>query len=138
MDNKPKVGVGVIICQNSRVLLGKRKNAHGEGSWAFPGGHLEFGESWEDCARRETMEEIGVDIDHVRLGSVTNDIFTHENKHYITIFMLADIASDKVENLEPEKCERWEWFNWDDLPQPLFIPLQNLRKSGFDPFKTVS
>lgn len=138
MSNMPKVGVGVIICQNNRVLLGKRKGAHGEGSWAFPGGHLEFGESWEDCARRETMEEIGVDIDHVRLGSVTNDIFTSESKHYITIFMLADIASGEVKNLEPDKCERWEWFNWHDLPQPLFVPLQNLRKSGFDPFKTVS
>lgn len=138
MDNKPQVGVGVIICQNNQVLLGKRKSAHGEGSWAFPGGHLEFGESWEDCARRETIEEIGVDINNIRLGSVTNDIFTIENKHYITIFLLADIASGEIKNLEPNKCERWEWFSWDNLPQPLFVPLQNLRKAGFDPFKTAS
>lgn len=138
MSNRPKVGVGVIVRQNGRVLLGKRKNAHGEGAWAFPGGHLEFGESWEDCARRETVEEVGINIDNVRFGSVTNDIFEKEAKHYITIFLLADIGSGVVKTMEPDKCERWEWFDWNDLPQPLFIPIQNLHNSGFDPFKSVS
>ena len=138
MSDRPKVGVGVIIRQNGRVLLGKRKNAHGEGSWAFPGGHLEFGESWEDCARRETVEEIGLNIDNISFGFVTNDIFEKEGKHYITIFMLADISSGVLKTMEPDKCERWEWFDWDDLPRPLFIPIQNLYNSGFNPFTPVS
>ena len=41
----PRVGVGVIVQRDGRILLGKRLGAHGEGTWALPGGHLEFGES---------------------------------------------------------------------------------------------
>ncbi len=136
MENKrPKVGIGVIVIKNGKVLLGKRKGAHGEGSWSFPGGHLEFNESWEDCALRETKEETGIKIKNLRFGTATNDIFQAEKKHYITIFMLADYDSGEVKIMEPEKCERWEWFEWDNLPQPLFLPIQNLRKRNYNPFK---
>jgi 8-oxo-dGTP diphosphatase len=37
--------------------------------------------------------------------------------------------------MEPEKCEGWEWFEWDQLPRPLFLPIENLLKQSFDPFK---
>jgi 8-oxo-dGTP diphosphatase len=59
---RPRVGIGVIILKNGRVLLGKRKSSHGTGTWHFPGGHLEFGESLEDCSRREVLEETGMKI----------------------------------------------------------------------------
>jgi 8-oxo-dGTP diphosphatase len=39
MGDRPKVGVGVCIVKDNKVLLGKRKNSHGDGTWAFPGGH---------------------------------------------------------------------------------------------------
>ena len=133
MHERPKVGVGVIVVKGGKVLLGKRKSAHGEGLWGFPGGHLEFNESWEECASRETMEETGVAIQNIRFGTATNDIFLAEKKHYITIFMLADYDSGDVEVMEPEKCERWEWFLWDQLPQPPFVPICNLLKEGYDP-----
>ena len=135
MDNKPKVGVGVIVRKDGKVLLGKRKGAHGEGAWAFPGGHLEFNESWEDCARREVAEENGIEINNIHFGNATNDIFERERKHYITIFMVSDYASGEVQIMEPDKCEQWDWFSWDDLPQPLFVPFQNLLKTEFNPFK---
>lgn len=131
MNNKPKVGVGVIIQKNGKVLLGKRKNAHGEGSWCFPGGHLEFNESWEDCAIRETKEETDLSIRNIRFATATNDIFSLEQKHYITIFMLADYDSGELKLMEADKCERWEWFDWNTLPQPLFLPISNLLKTNF-------
>lgn len=134
MEQRPNVGVGVIVLRNGKVLLGKRKNAHGEGSWSFGGGHLEFGETWEQCAKREMAEECGTTIRNVRFGSVTNDIFEKEGKHYITLFVIADHDSGEVKVLEPDKCERWEWFDWDHLPTPLFLPIQNLLKTDFRPF----
>ena len=124
----PKVGIGVIIKKDGKILLGRRINAHGEGTWSFPGGHLEFGESWESCASRETMEETGLKIKKIKFHAVTNDIFKKENKHYITIFMESDYDSGILQNMEPEKCEKWDWFEWDNLPEPLFLPIMNLRK----------
>lgn len=135
MDKRPKVGVGVIVKKNGKVLLGKRKNAHGEGSWCFPGGHLEFNETFEDCAKRETKEETGITITDIMFGTATNDIFTDENKHYVTVFMVANHESGEASVKEQEKCERWGWFTWDNLPEPLFIPIQNLLSNGYDPFK---
>jgi len=134
MENRPRVGVGVIVTKDNKVLLGKRKNAHGEGSWSFPGGHLEYTESWEECARREVDEETGISIKNLRFGTATNDIFQAEEKHYITIFMLSDYDSGEVRVMEPEKCEKWDWFEWEQLPQPLFIPIQNLLKKNYSPF----
>lgn len=136
MENRPKVGVGVMIIKNGKVLLGKRKNAHGEGAWCFPGGHLEFGESWKECAVRETKEEVGIKIKNVRFATATNDLFLKEKKHYITIIMLADYVSGEVKLLEPEKCEKWDWFDWKKakLPKPLFTPQRNLLAQKFNPF----
>lgn len=134
-QKRPGVGVGVCILKDGKVLWGKRKNSHGSGSWCFPGGHLEFNESWEECARRETMEETGIEIKNIRFAIATNDIFPVEGKHYITIFMVADYDSGDVQVMEPEKCEQWDWFDWDNPPSPLFISGQNFLKSGFDPFK---
>ena len=135
MNERPKVGIGVMVIKNNKILLGKRKNSHGDGSWSFPGGHLEFGETWEDCAKRETAEETEIKIKNVRFATATNDIFETEEKHYITLFMLADYDSGEVKIMEPEKCEQWDWFDWKDLPQPLFLPIQNVLKQNFNPFQ---
>jgi 8-oxo-dGTP diphosphatase len=130
----PKVGIGVIVLKGNKVLLHKRKNAHGEGTWSFPGGHLEFNENIEDCAKREVMEEGGISLKNIRLGPYTNDIFRKEGKHYITIYVIAEYKSGRITIREPERCERWEWFAWNDLPKPLFLPLRNLLKQKFNPF----
>ena len=129
----PRIGVGVIIIKENTVLIGKRRNAHGEGTWAFPGGHLEFFEQIEDCARREVMEETGLQISNVTFATFTNDLFEKENKHYITIFMRSDYISGEPEILEPHKCEQWVWATWDNLPEPLFLTMQNLKKQGYTP-----
>ncbi len=130
--NRPFVGVAVIIKKNEKVLLGKRKNAHGAGTWALPGGHLEFNETIENCAEREVYEETGLYIKNIRYGAYTNDIFTEEQKHYITLFVTAEYSHGDCKVKEPHKCEQWEWFPWNDLPKPRFLPLENLLKQGFN------
>lgn len=122
----PRVGVGVIILKDGKVLLGQRKNAHGAGTWAFPGGRLEFGESLEMCAMREVLEETGLVLRGVRKYDFADDIFPENNTHYVTLFMIADTFSGKLENREPDKCEGWDWFEVNALPEPLFRPIQTL------------
>jgi 8-oxo-dGTP diphosphatase len=129
----PRVGVGVILIRDGRVLLGKRRNAHGAGSWQFPGGHLEFGETIAACARREVREETGLQLGPVRLGPYTNDVFAAEGRHYVTLYAIALAPQGEPEVLEPGKCACWQWFGWSRLPDPLLLPLRNLLAQGFDP-----
>ena len=131
MDKRPLVGIAVIVLKGNRILLGKRKNSHGTGTWALPGGHLEFNESIEACAAREVLEETGIRIKNLRHGPHTNDIFKKEGKHYVTLFVVADHDSGTPVVKEPRKCEKWEWFEWPPDVQPLFLPLKNLLKQNF-------
>ncbi|KAI4179112.1 MAG: hypothetical protein L6R41_008026 [Letrouitia leprolyta] len=146
-----RVGVGVFILEstspqsvdNPRFLIGKRINAHGAGTWATPGGHLEFGETPETCAAREVLEETGLNVTNVRFLTTTNDYMPDDSKHYVTLFMVC--VRENIEQepriLEPEKCEAWEWASWENLlrwvrqtsetqnravEKKLFTPLLNL------------
>jgi 8-oxo-dGTP diphosphatase len=132
MKKRPLVGVAVVVIKDGRILLGKRKNTHGEGTWALPGGHLEFNESIEDCAAREVFEETGIRIKNLRYGPYTNDIFDKEGKHYVTLFMVADFDSGKPTVKEPQKCEIWEWHPWPPDVRPYFLPLKNLLEQNYD------
>ncbi|ENO12079.1 ADP-ribose pyrophosphatase [Thermoplasmatales archaeon SCGC AB-539-C06] len=129
MEKKyPRVGMGVFVLKDGKFLLGKRKNTHGAGHWQLPGGHLEFNEKFEDCAKREVLEEAGVKIKNIRLCTVTNDIFKKEGKHYITIFMISDWQKGTPKTMEPDKCEGWIWVTKETAPKPLFLPLNTLLK----------
>jgi 8-oxo-dGTP diphosphatase len=134
MEERPKVGIGVIVVKANKVLMGKRLNAHGEGTWCFPGGHLEFNEELEDAAKREVKEETNIDIKNVKFAAITNDIFKREGKHYITVFMKAEYDSGEIRINEPNKIVEFEWFEWNNLPSPLFLPNINLLKQGYNPF----
>lgn len=128
-DNKrPSVGVAVLIWRGGKALLYERRGSHGHGTWSIPGGHLEFGESWEACAIREVKEEVGIEIKNVRFLAATNDIFTAEGKHYVSIWMEAEWASGEPVSMEPDKVVGIAWRPLTDLPSPLFEPCwQNLR-----------
>ena len=135
MEKVPRVGLAVIVTKDDRVLVGRRKSkSHGHGTWHMPGGHLEFGESFEECARREVKEETGVEIKNVRFLTATNDVFEKEGKHYITIWMLAEWKAGEPKTMEPEKCEGWEWKSWEEIEKlkPLFLPVENLIKQEAD------
>ncbi len=134
MEERPRVGVGVILVKDNKMLLFKRRNAHGDGTWGFPGGHLEFKEEIEDCVRREVEEETGITVHNIQFAAFTNDVFEKESKHYITLFMLCDWKSGEVQIKEPEKCIDLGWYEWDKLPEPLFLPITNLIRQGYNPF----
>lgn len=114
-----KVGVGVFIIKDGKVLLGKRKNAHGENEYAGPGGYLEYGETAEQTALREIAEECGIQVKNLKMLCVS-DLLTYYPKHYIDIGFTAEWESGEPEVLEPHKLEAWEWFDIDKLPENLF------------------
>lgn len=119
------VGIAVLIWRGAQVLLTKRKGSHGAGTWAPPGGHLDMGESFEDCAIREVREETGVTISEPRFLAVTNDVFVDEGKHYATIWMEAQVEAGEARMNAPREMSELGWFDWNDLPQPRFLALEN-------------
>lgn len=122
----PRIGVGCVVLSEGKVLLGQRKGSHAKGCWGFPGGHLEFGESVEACATRELLEETGLKPLSLRLGPWVENLMENGQKHYITLFVFIDQFEGEPILREPDKCEGWEWFSWDNLPQPLFSPIPSL------------
>jgi 8-oxo-dGTP diphosphatase len=132
---RPRVGVGVIIRRDNKVLLGKRKGAHGVGTWSFPGGKLDLWETPEECAVREVDEETGLKIKNLKKSIYTNDVFREVGKHYVTLFFTADYNGGEAELREPDRCEGWDWFEWNKLPGPLFAPIENYLKQAHSPFE---
>ncbi len=124
-NDRPIIGVGVMVWKRDSLLLGRRINALGEKSWQLPGGHLEFGETVEACAVREVAEEVGIAIHNIVHAGYTNDAFIEADRHYVTLFVSAEFDHGEVTVMEPDKCECWCWFDAGELPAPLFMPIRN-------------
>ncbi|XP_078439044.1 nudix hydrolase 1 [Wolffia australiana] len=130
-----------VIKDGSSVLLGRRLSAVGYGTYALPGGRLEFGESFEECARREVKEETGLDIERVEAVHVANFVHTAgPTPAHFVVLMVRAVLSDPAqqpETREPDKCESWSWFPWPTaVPEPLFGPLHAFHRAGLDPLRT--
>lgn len=135
--NKPEVGIGIIIIDrdNKKVLIGERRGSHAAGKKAFPGGRLEFNETWIDCAVRECIEECGEQF-KIQVQTepfiVTNDIMHDDNVHFVTIFMVAHVIDGNPENKEPNKNVAWEWLTLEEL-----IAINNNLLAGWIPLSKL-
>jgi 8-oxo-dGTP diphosphatase len=131
---KMGIGFGVMVLKDGKVLLGQRhadpvktsSELHGEGTWTMPGGKLHFGESFEEGAKREVMEETGVEIEikDLEVISLTNDIV--RDAHFVTAGMLLKEYPEEPRVMEPDEITQWKWFPLDQLPSPIFPPSQKI------------
>ena len=71
---RPIVGVGVVVWRGDEVLMIRRGTAPRIGQWSLPGGGQELGETTAETARREVMEETGVDVEVGALLDVIDSI----------------------------------------------------------------
>jgi 8-oxo-dGTP pyrophosphatase MutT (NUDIX family) len=126
-------GVGVVAIREGRLLVGRRLGAHGRGTWSTPGGKPLPHESTIECALRELWEETGLTSGGGREVARTLDGFASSRLVFDTRFVEVDQVAGRVRAREPEKTDRWEWRNWDDLPEPLFPPVASLVSSGYLP-----
>jgi len=140
------VGVGIgVACVDSRgrLLVGRRKGSHGSGTIALPGGHLELNETWEECARREVLEETGLTLCAGAMPHIfTSNSRMPDDKHYVTLVLLGRIPEGaEPQNLEPNKCEGWSYVTWAELSaskDPMFLPLRHLLDSADSPLWAVA
>lgn len=117
-----KIGCEVFIRKGDRILLGKRKNCFGAGSWALPGGHLEINERLADAICREIHEELGAKVQphEVTLISIVDDIKPEGGAHYVHVSFELLEPTFEPQLMEPELCEEWHYFRLDQLPENIF------------------
>jgi 8-oxo-dGTP diphosphatase len=138
-EKQARVGIGVIVLKDGEFLIQRRKGSHGTGTWSIPGGHLEFGESFAETARREVLEETGVTIKNIRFGAVTNDILPSDDKHFVSIWLVSEYESGDAHIVEPDKCDALEWRTFSTLPSPLAPWWEQLFASEFyEPLKKLT
>jgi 8-oxo-dGTP diphosphatase len=124
-------GVGVLVVRDAKVLMGRRTSQHGYGTWSPPGGKMEPGETPEETARRELVEETGLVGAVPRVVAETVDSFANGDT-WRTHWVLMDWVSGEPQVLEPDEVDSWGWYAWDRLPAPLFLPMASFVATGFD------
>jgi len=123
VDEHVRVCCDMVVAKGEKILMGRRGNVFGKGSWALPGGHLELNETTEECVLRELSEEIGIIPTKMKLVGVVNDIpdIPGQTNHYVRFVYLITNFKGEIKNKEPDKCDGWEWFDSSKLPKPTFV-----------------
>lgn len=125
-----KLVVYVLLERDGKILLGKRKNAFGEGHYSMPAGHIEEGETVFECAKRELLEETGISTNEFEFKCVRllkpYEINTVKADPYVAFCVMAKNWKGEPKTMEPEKNEGWQWHQLNKLPERLFPPVEML------------
>ncbi|MEQ8964345.1 MAG: NUDIX hydrolase [Azospirillaceae bacterium] len=109
--DRPRVGVGVVVRHEGRLLLIKRGKPPGVGQWSLPGGSLELGETLFACAEREAMEETGITVRATGvLTAVDNIVRDADGRvafHYTIVDVLADWVAGEPVAADDALDARW-------------------------------
>jgi len=117
-----------LATRKGKVLLGKRLTSE-SGSWAFVGGKMEDnGEDLLMAVQREFYEETGLFIGLHRFRYYRRiDHPAEDGRFYASHLFTVELSADEEPRvMEPEKAEKWAWFDKQNLPQPLFSSNQKL------------
>jgi ADP-ribose pyrophosphatase YjhB (NUDIX family) len=111
----PKVAVAVLIGRAGEVLLGRRgEHTRQPGRWSFPSGFVERGEQVEDAARRETLEETGLEVE---LGPVLTVISSAGEAVVLVVYPAVAFTGTPEAN---DDLTEVRWFPLDALPELAF------------------
>ena len=119
--------VALIVEPSGRFLAGRRKHPSGEGLYACPGGHLEFGETPVQAAVREAYEETGIKLDH--LDGTLIDVAVDSNQvvgPWVVIFYRFGVSADIEVADKVASNGSWAWYPLLRPPEPMFPNLAEM------------
>ncbi len=116
--DRPRLAVGALVFKGGRVLLVQRGRPPAAGEWAIPGGSVELGESLQQAAEREILEETGIFI-RAREPVFTFDIIERDRSgrvrfHYVIVDLAADYLGGDPRPGDDAAAVRW--VAADELP----------------------
>jgi len=122
--SRPFLAVSLAVIREGKLLVARRRNAPGAGVYSFPGGVVELGETLEEAALRELLEETGVTAELIGLAG-TRDIINRD-------------AEGKIERHFVLMCFAARWVAGegepsDEADDPRFVTLEELRKLATTP-----
>jgi len=133
-SQKPAVGIALIICNQQKVLIGKRRKNPQPGSWQLPGGWLRWQESPLQAVHRLLTGFDSLQLSEPQFCQYSNNIFDAQN-HSVSLYFRLDCSNGIHSGpIQQAQCTDWHWAKWKELPRPCFLPLHLLHQSGFDPF----
>jgi 8-oxo-dGTP diphosphatase len=91
------------------------------GCWSIVGGKLDYLETLQECAVRETREEVGLDVSVASLLCVTDHLLPQESQHWVSPAYLGRVLQGKARNCEPQKISQVRWFGLAELPANLTL-----------------
>lgn len=109
-ERKPKLVVGILVKNNGKFLLAKERLESGKDYWIVPGGKVEFGETIEDAARREILEETGVQAKKLNFLAYKEAIFPEFNYHTVIFFFETQTDSYDLKDDVEGKVIKSQWF----------------------------
>ncbi|XP_017558701.1 7,8-dihydro-8-oxoguanine triphosphatase [Pygocentrus nattereri] len=129
----------VLVVQPERVLLGMKKRGFGAGKWNGFGGKVQSGETIEQAARRELLEESGLTVDILqKIGNITFEFIGETELMDVHIFRADTYTGEPTESEEM----RPQWFDIDKIPfsqmwadDVLWFPLMLQKKKFLGYFK---
>lgn len=135
------VGFGIMLMRDGKILLGRRHDdrekadseLEGMSTWTMPGGKMEFGETFEEVARRELLEETNIKLKKLDVIGINNERI--EGVHFVTIGMFSDDFEGEAQVMEPDEITEWKWFGLEELPSPMYFPskkvVENYKQKKF-------
>jgi 8-oxo-dGTP diphosphatase len=131
--SRPIVGAGAVVHSRGRVLLVKRKNPPNQGKWALPGGLVELGETSQEAAVREILEETGLRVRVEGLLDVQSDLHRDARSRLEYHYVLVDYLAEPIGGRLKLNAESYAsgWFNG---PQTRRLTMSEGTRSVLDLF----
>ncbi|NPA97954.1 MAG: NUDIX hydrolase [Crenarchaeota archaeon] len=128
MNKVLSIGIGaVVIDHGNRILLVKRGHPPGEGYWAVPGGHLEYGEHIIDACLRELEEETGITgkpLGVIWVDEIVPSDYPDCDEHFVLIDLLVEPYKSRV--VPGSDALDAGFYDLESLPAPLTPPTSRL------------
>ncbi|HEY9764908.1 MAG TPA: NUDIX hydrolase [Chroococcales cyanobacterium] len=131
-EKQPRIRVAVVLEKDEKVLLVRHRKGEKK-YWLLPGGGVDYGETLEECARREVREETGLEIQVKKMLYLSEAICPKGTRHILNLFLLGEITGGELKKGEEEILDGLAFVDFEALSDLILYP--PIQKSLIDSWK---